>query len=450
VTEPVPVRLERDSPAARWALDVLLRLAGVRWRHAEPGEEAMLTYGAAGEIPTGPAEGWDEPSPLVARSEELPIVHLPGGPKTRRSGHGLGFDAIYAAYALLTAPWERVDPANEVGTPIAAEGWLARNGLLDEPLVHRYAEELRGLLHVAPRAPASGILVLTHDVDEQFRGRFGVREAKTRLGRDLRARRPSSLRRMAGLVRRLGARGRDPNDRWDEWRALVDGWGGRATFFVASYNLFDAAAERYDVAYDVRDPVVAETFRDLAGRGAEIGVHLSLQARRGSEQIRRERERLEQSLGRPVRSARHHWWALGRDSLRTLRAHAEAGLVVDCSFGFNDRPGFRRGIAAPFRPFDPEAGAPIDLWALPTVAMDRALFDGEADAQQAGASLRSLYETTRDVGGALVLDWHSHVLNPAAMHGAGRGLLDFAAWALADGAELRTPLQLVDDLAGSG
>jgi hypothetical protein len=444
VTDPVAVRLERASPRAAWALGVLLRLAGVRWRDAEGGEEAALTYGPAGAIPAGPAEGWDEPRPQVTRSAELPIVHLPGGPNARRRPGGLGFDAVYATYALLTGPWERADPANEVGTPIAAEGWLARNGLLEQPLVHHYADEVRALLRLPPRAPAAPVVVLTHDVDEHFADLFGVRASVKRLARDLRAVRPSALRRAAGLARRIADRGPDPNDRWDEWREVLGRWNGRATFFVASYNLFDSGAGRYDVAYDVRDARVARVFRDLADAGAEIGIHLSLQARSGAEQIRRERERLEEALERPVRSARHHWWALGRDSAATLRAHAEAGLAVDCSLGFNDRPGFRRGIAVPFHPFDPQTEAPLDTWALPTTAMDRALFDGPAEAAEAGSRLRTLLDVTHAAGGTLVLDWHAHVLNPRVLHGAGPALLEFADWALGRGAELRTPLQLVD------
>ena len=76
-------------------------------------------------------------------------------------------------------------------------------------------------------------------------------------------------------------------------------------------------------------------------------------------------------MGAPVRSARHHWWALGCPPDATLAAHAAAGIRVDCSLGFNDRIGFRRGIAYPFRPFDRNRRQPIPVWELPTAAMDK-------------------------------------------------------------------------------
>jgi hypothetical protein len=447
MSDAVAIRLERDSPRVRYALDTLFLLLGGSWREARSDEEAALAYGPGRSLPAGPQDNWDDPRPLLARADGLPVIHRPGGPAERRADQGLGFDVLFGAYACLTAPWEQVDPANEVGTPIAAESWLARHGVLEQPLVHHYAEEVRALLGAGSRAKERRpVVVLTHDVDEHFGDLFAVRAAAKRFSRDLRAVRPSAARRAAGLARALVTRRRaDPNDRWNDWRELVSSWGGRSTFFVASYNLFDDGADRYDVPYDVREPTVAETFRRLADAGAEIGVHLSLQAHRAPAQVAAERERLEAAVGVPVRTARHHWWALGRTTWRTLRAHGAAGLSVDCSFGFNDRPGFRRGIAAPFHPFDVDEQRALPVWSLPTVAMDRAVFDGSATADAALESLRGLFETTRECRGALVLDWHSHVLNPAVFDGAGQGLRDFVTWALEQGAGLRSPLELVED-----
>ena len=105
----------------------------------------------------------------------------------------------------------------------------------------------------------------------------------------------------------------------------------------------------------------------------------------------------------------------------------------------------RRGRRVPFHPFDVEEERALELWSLPTVAMDRAIFDGTTSREAALERMRALFETTRRCGGALVLDWHSHMLDPRALDGAGPALLEFVAWALEQGAELRTPLALTDD-----
>src|SRR5262249_29682591 len=242
-------------------------------------------------------------------------------------------------------------------------------------------------------------------------------------------------------------RGDDPNDRWEEWRVLEHRWDGRLTFFVASYNFFDEHGATYDVAYDIRRPEVASVFRALAAEGAEIGIHLSLQSRRSAQQVRSECERLEEALAVPVRSARHHWWALGERPVETLRAHQDAGIVVDCSFGFNDRPGFRRGIAVPFHAYDPEAEAPLRVWSLPTTAMDRAVVEQGRRAEESAAELERMWGIVASVGGALVLDWHADALNPRALPGSRGVLVDFVDRALADGATLKTPLEVVEQAA---
>ena len=454
MTRPVvSVRLPRDSPAAAYALTVLLDLLGLEQRPAT--RDADLVYGDGDgrcRIPAGPARGWDDPRPQVSEDEGLPLIHLPGGPARRRSGPAaLGFDTLYATYALLTGPWEVADPADVVGCPIAADGWLARSGLLGEPLVHRYAEAIREALSEAqvPSAPRRRpTIVLTHDVDDNFRHLFGVRERYWRLRRDVAARRRTAVRRAAGLVREVARRGPDPNDRFADWCAWHRRWRSRPTFFVASFGLFREGADDLDVAYDVRHAAVSALLRRVREDGAEIGIHFSLGAKTSVERLRLERESLEQVVGAPVRVARHHWWALGVPPERTLALHGEAGIAVDCSLGFNDRAGFRRGIAAPFRPLDPARNGPADVLALPTAAMDAALFGGGRPAAEGLAELRSLYRRVKDVGGALVLDWHVHSANPATIPHAAATLRTFVDEAVADGASLRTPLELVSEASG--
>lgn len=434
-----------DAPRARYALGVLLDLLGLTARVAQPGEPVDLAHGmtpsARCSMPATAQEEWDDPGPEVTWDSELAILHRRGDAVRVRIGEGeLGFDVLYATYACLTAPWERVDPADEVGCPLAAEGFLARNGLLLEPLVHRYATLLGSCL--GKELQRESRIVITHDVDNNFGHVFRRRESAELLRRDLR--KPlAATRRAVGLVRRLRPLASDPNDRFTEWADWHRGWGSRPAYFVASYGLFERGSDRRDVPYDLRHPSVAETLRRASDDDAEIGVHLSLRARGSADQIRRERDALAEVLGHEVRSARHHWWALETPSERTWRRHGEARLELDCSLGFNDRPGFRRGICVPFHPFDTARLEQLPIHVLPTLAMDAAVFDGR-DHEQALAELRALRRAVTDVGGALVLDWHVHAANPSTLPGAARGLLEFVDESLAELAP-RTPLELLDE-----
>ena len=445
---PVSVALCPDTPEARYALDTLLHVLGVASRDAHAGEVADIAYGdAPGRcvIPAGPQDGWNDPRPVLTRDGSQAILHRPGGPARGRAGADLGFDVLYAAYAFLTAPWERVDEVDRVGTPVAAAGWLAANDLLLEPMVHRYAALIADALGRGALPERS--IVLTHDVDSNFGHVFAVRESAALLRRELQERRLSAARRAAGLGRRIARRamrGYDPNDRWEEWASLAADLGGRPAYFVASAGLFDDGADRYDPPYDVTHPEVRRTLRALVAEGAEIGVHFSLAARRSTAAVREQRARLEEVVGARVASARHHWWALGNPPEPTLRAQADAGVRVDCSFGFNDRIGYRRGIAYPFRPFDPENRRVIDLWALPTLAMDIALFNEHTPAFERAPALERLVETVRATGGALVLNWHAHALNPRVLHGSGEGLRALLGTLAPNSWTALTPLELAD------
>jgi hypothetical protein len=346
---------------ARYALAELLRLLDVPEEDAgEVARRLPAPYGGDWEVA--------DPDPALLR------------PPTRFGD----FDLLYATYACLTAPWERADPKDEVGCPIAAEGWLARHELLEEPLVHRYAALLGDVIGVEPKREAS--VVLTHDVDDNFRRLFGRRERWVRL------RRQPSMRRAAGLLRSLVASRHDADeDRFAAWRR-------RPTFFFAARGMLGDGDAR-DVAYDLEHPEVRATIRQLVEDGAEIGVHFSIASAGSAERMREECERLERVVGKPVRCSRHHWWAEPTGLL-----HAEAGVDVDLSLGFNDRAGFRRGIAAPFRPWDHDTERAASVWALPTIAMDAAVRDA--------AELSALWSTLRGVGGVLVLDWHVHSASP--------------------------------------
>src|SRR5437867_13185753 len=91
-----------DSPRSRYALDVLRSLLGTTARDAAPGERATIGYGTTDAVvlvPAGPQEGWDDPSPAVARIDELPVLHRPGEKPRPHAAGELGFDALYAAYA---------------------------------------------------------------------------------------------------------------------------------------------------------------------------------------------------------------------------------------------------------------------------------------------------------------------------------------------------------------
>ncbi|MEW6277575.1 MAG: hypothetical protein AB1758_03050 [Candidatus Eremiobacterota bacterium] len=154
-----------------------------------------------------------------------------------------------------------------------------------------------------------------------------------------------------------------------------------------------------DPDYDVREPRISTAIRALQEEGCRVGLHQAFDSWRCPDRMRRERERLQQVSRRPVVVCRQHWLRFSWE--HTWRAQEEAGLLLDTTLAFNDRPGFRNGAALRFRPGDGR------LQAIPTVLMDSQLYD-----YRTASSPVTWLDEIQAVGGEACVIWHQQVFNP--------------------------------------
>lgn len=120
--------------------------------------------------------------------------------------------------------------------------------------------------------------------------------------------------------------------------------------------------------YDVRQKRFKKTLSQIPKSGREVGLHGSPLHPQSAELLSEEVRRIRQSLDCPVRMSRMHF--LRFDLRKTPRALIQAGIEMDSSLGFNDRPGFRCGSAMPFRWFDLEKDEELPLVMVPLVFAD--------------------------------------------------------------------------------
>lgn len=429
--------IARGIPEARHALETLAVLLGYPTRFAQDRsgagpEDVPIWVGrplaAAGQwacvIEVVGWEPWDPASLALARFQGRPLLAPGGVVPARREG-------------MFPAAWLR-----SVGYLLAREEEVADRrrdrwecypgnftrlgdlGVLERPLVHDAASELqrsidewnvrRGLS--TPRPPrwkggARFAAVLSHDVDDLHY--TSIPEALRLLGR---ARSPASyaLRRSLAQIgrglARLGAAD-DPFWRFDAWATEEEKNGFRSTWFV-----FPPRPERpheFDPLYRLDDKLryggrmvaFRDVLRDLAKRGFEIGLHASYESFRHAGRLRAEKEQIERAVGVPLYGVRQHF--LRFDLSATWAAQANAGFAYDSTLGYNEAIGFRAGIAAPFRPWNPARGAAHALLELPLAVMDGVLFrtvglDGAAAARRA----IGLLEAVEAAEGLAVLLWH--------------------------------------------
>jgi hypothetical protein len=285
---------------------------------------------------------------------------------------------------------------------------------LDPPL-----ERLRRRLGVpAPRwGGARFAVALTHDVDTPWKWtRIGLLGAAARLKADALGRRlRPAFREAAGLaavpLHRL--RGTDPY--WSFERILADERraGASSTFFLMAGHAHpnDGPAPE---SYERLRPRLVETL--LAG-GAEIGLHGSYSAAEHADRLAAERRTLEDLAG-PVRGQRYHYLRL--DPHENLAGVDGLGFLYDSTLGFPDRPGFRAGIAHPFRPWDFAREEPFRLVEVPLAAMDVTLAQERylgLTAKEAATRLGALVDWAAEHGGGFSVIWHSESWDPAQARG---------------------------------
>ncbi len=344
---------------------------------------------------------------------------------------GLGDDVPYGA-----AAWEQVERGERPSDDDLAEAFwhLARleerggprdhhgrfpasaSALdpLDPPL-----ERLRARLGLEPPrwGGARFAVALTHDVDRPWRWtRRGIRNAAGRLrARALSGAGRDALREARGLaavpVHRL--RGTDPNWRFGRIAELEAARGARSTYFVLAGHAHKEDGFAPEV-YDRLRPRLVETLLDS---GAEVGLHGSYTSAEDPLRLAAETEALQALAGR---LAGHRYHFLRVDPQANLAPLPGLGFRYDASLGFADAPGFRAGIAHPFRPWSEELGAPLPLVEVPLALMDTTLAEPQylgLTAAQAEGHAFALLDQAAERGGGFAILWHTNRFDPPTAAG---------------------------------
>ena len=323
-------------------------------------------------------------------------------------------DDLAAAFYHLARIEELDGPRDEHGRFLGAYSVLDP---LDPPL-----ERLRRKLGVAPRdwGGARFAVALSSDVDIPWRWtRRGILGSAARLKSGALGGHPGAAlheARALAAVPLHKLRRSDPYWRFEKITQAQRKRGARSTFFVMGGHSHPAdgpSPERYD---ELRARLV-ETLLEC---GAEVGLHGSYTAAEDAGRLALEAERVRE-LGGNVSGHRFHY--LRVDPHRNLSPLEELGFGFDATLGFPDRPGFRAGIAQPFRPWDFQRERPLDLVEIPLTVMDATLAEPHylaLSAREAEERLLALLDWAQENGGAFSVLWHPNSFDPAQARGYDR------------------------------
>lgn len=433
--------LAPSAPEAKYALRTLLHAAGFasEFTWATESAPADIYYGPAGwrgkaavcVHASGKAlatAGREEPRGLREQAGLwfLDFGEPVGGVERNADGHlRFASDIIFASFWLLSGAREPHYHRDDRDNFHLRGTFLGREGVLEKPFVSLYAAFLRRHFAALGREPLAppwlrdgrkAALALSHDVDypEIIRGIEFLRV----------------LAGQAGMPRRRALavlNGSSHFWKFAEWVEFARRYDARPAFYFSARrgSLLQYAAGTPDCFYDICSPRFRRLFAELREQGCEIGLHASYNAYRDAQQLRREKETLEQAAGAPVEGGRHHYWRLNPQAPHeTLAQHAAMGMRYDSSLAFDFYPGFRRGICHPFRPFHPGERRELDIVELPPTWMDdhfhrRLAMNHIAGPTAAEAEIsartfahaRGLLDAVRSTGGVAVLDYHVRGMN---------------------------------------
>jgi peptidoglycan/xylan/chitin deacetylase (PgdA/CDA1 family) len=350
-------------------------------------------------------------------------------------------DDLAACFYHLARVEERGGPRDAHGRFAAAASCLDP---LDPPL-----ERLRERLGIEPPRwrGARFAVALTHDVDVLLRwtrqGILGAGASLKRTALDGRYRVAAQHARALAAVPLHKLRRTDPNWRFDRIMRIERARGARSTFFVLAGHGHPADGPAPEIYERLRPKLVEQ----LMEGGAEIGLHGSYTAAENPERLAREKGALE-ALAGPVAGQRYHY--LRVDPLANLEPLVDLGLRYDSSVAFPDLPGFRAGIAQPYRPWNLERDGPLELVEIPLAMMDVTLSEERylgLTAKAAERILLDLVDRAALRGGGFAVLWHADRFDPGTSRGWDRLYLRFIEAVRARGGVCLSAGELAEEAA---
>lgn len=209
---------------------------------------------------------------------------------------------------------------------------------------------------------------------------------------------------------------KDPLHNYERWLEAEKEIGATSTFFfwpglssVTKRHHTDCIYDLYDtIVFDNQTCTVAEMIQEIDRHGWEIGLHPSWYSFDDADELKRQKNAVENTLGHEIFSIRQHY--LHYDIRITPQVHAEAGFAYDSTLGFNDNIGFRFGTCYPWRLCDINEEKELSIMEIPLVIQDGALLNPDKgmrlDEDTAFKYIQQITEAVEKVGGVLTLLWH--------------------------------------------
>jgi peptidoglycan/xylan/chitin deacetylase (PgdA/CDA1 family) len=179
--------------------------------------------------------------------------------------------------------------------------------------------------------------------------------------------------------------------------------------YKAKSTFFFLCLKRQDFDFSFRIEKMKDEVRDINQRGWGIGLQGGHEAYNNIDNMKREKERLEDIAEVEVVGYRNHYMKF-RVPL-TWELLEKAGFKYDSTFGYADCVGFRNGMCHPFQPFNLNTNRILDILEIPSHIADFSIFEYmHLDDKGAWELVSKLIDKVERVNGVLTILWHNNYM----------------------------------------
>lgn len=200
----------------------------------------------------------------------------------------------------------------------------------------------------------------------------------------------------------------DPMDSFDQIQELENSYGFRSTFFFMSLR---HGLSREGRRYSARNPKVAQATKKLLEGGWEIGLHAAYHNHLSPSSLKEQKQRLEDVIREDISGCRHHYLRVRYPE--SWKIYAKAGFRYSSNMGWGSGfQGFRAGTCLPYQPLREHSFLEIPFQLMDTNPV--------ADIESYRNLFNQYLESTKSVGGCLVIDFHQEHFQEEVSPGVGR------------------------------
>lgn len=199
-----------------------------------------------------------------------------------------------------------------------------------------------------------------------------------------------------------GGKIKDPFDTFDKILAINEKYFNVKVFWhLGDYGKYDR-----NISFD--NLFHKKLIKNLS-QNLSIGLHPSYSSNGNPMQLAIEKKRISELLEYPVTHSRQHYLKL--EIPKTYQRLIKEGFKHDYTLGFAEQPGFRAGIARPFKWFNLAKDREEDFTLHPFAYMDGTLLEYMGcSIDSAKEIIDNLIDEVAEFGGDFVFIWHNETI----------------------------------------